>query len=346
LSSPSFTRKGAAAEWGIAVENKIKRGESTARPKDITVETLAALYLGSMELERTRRKRKNGVDKWVSFFGKNTIVSHIKRSEIKAFAASLRAEGLAQSSVDTYMATLKAAFNLALDDELIATNPAAGQLEKRGSRPKQKAKRKALTHEEHERLLHHLPERHGAMFYIWPRCGLRIGELRALRWASVDLVNRQLEVVEQYQNGTGVCEPKCGSVGTVTLSRGATQALREWKLRSAQMPNPLGLVFPADQGGVLGDDYLTRKVLKPAAKLAGVEWATPHCLRHTFGSWLLAGGVTDLTYIQKQLRHASLKQTIETYLHDTNEDPHALADMVDGSGAGPIADPRKAGEAG
>lgn len=344
LTSPTFPRKADAADWGISTEYKIKQGTPTTRPKDITVDMLAKRYLAGLELERTRRKRQNGVDKWVAFFGKNKIVGHITRGEVKEFYASLKALGLAQSSVDTYMATLKAAFSHAIDAELIKDSPAAGQLEKRGSKPKPKAKRKALTHEEHERLLALLPERHRPMFYVWPRTGLRIGEMRALRWASVDLGARELRVDEQegqYQNSVGFCSPKCGSSGTVTLSRVATQALREWKLRSAQMPNPLGLVFPGDKGGVLDDDYITRKVLKPAAVKAGLDWVTPHCLRHTFGSWLLAGGVTDLTYIQKQLRHASLKQTIETYLHDTNDDPQSLADKVEGSGAVPTTFPRE-----
>lgn len=345
LNSPSFDRKADAAEWGLATELKIKRGDTTIRAKDITVQVLADKYLASLELERTRRKRQNGVDKWVRFFGKNRIVSHITRADVKEFHASLKAQGLKPSSIGTYMATLKSAMNLAVDSELLKVNPAAGRLEKQGSNPRQKPKRKALTHEEHERLLAALPERHRPMFYIWPRTGLRIGEMRALKWSAVDLPARELRVDEcegQYQNGEGFCPPKCGSEGIVTLSKTAAQALREWKLRSAQMPNPLGLVFPGDKGGVLDDDYITRKVLKPAAIKAGLEWVTPHCLRHTFGSWLLAGGVTDLTYIQKQLRHASLKQTIETYLHDTNDDAHELADRVDGSGAVPIAFPQDA----
>jgi integrase len=343
VNSPTFDRKADADEWGKTTERKIKLGESIERAQDITVDDLAKMYLASLNLERTRLKRKGGVDRWVRYFGKNRIVSHIRRSEIKAFAASLKDEGLKASSAATYTASLKAAFSLALDDELLTSNPAVGQLDRKAkSAPKKAPAKKALTHGEHDSLLAKIPERHRAMFDVWPRCGLRIGEMRALRWVNVDLAGRELHVVEQYQGGTGFCEPKCGSAGTVTLGKTAVHALREWKLKSARMKNPLGLVFPADGGGVLDDDYLTTKVLKKAAIAAGLEWVTPHSLRHTFGSWLLEGGVTNLTYIQTQLRHASLKQTIQTYLHDTSENPHDLADMVDGSGDVHKADTRKA----
>src|SRR6188768_1128892 len=51
------------------------------------------------------------------------------------------------------------------------------------------------------------------------------------------------------------------------------------------------------------------RVLK-AAKLP--EHFTPHCLRHTYASILLAEGVSPV-YVQEQLGHATIELTVSTY---------------------------------
>jgi len=39
---------------------------------------------------------------------------------------------------------------------------------------------------------------------------------------------------------------------------------------------------------------------------------TPHCLRHTYGSLMLQAGESPV-YVQRQLGHASIKLTVDTY---------------------------------
>jgi len=56
-----------------------------------------------------------------------------------------------------------------------------------------------------------------------------------------------------------------------------------------------------------------RRVFARALKRAGLElYFSPHCLRHTFASLLLQQGESPV-YVQRQLEHASIKLTVDTY---------------------------------
>jgi integrase len=68
-------------------------------------------------------------------------------------------------------------------------------------------------------------------------CGLRRGEICALRWRSVDLTRRQLAVIEsaeQTKLGVRFKEPKSGKVRTVSLSATVVEELRLHRVRQAQ----------------------------------------------------------------------------------------------------------------
>jgi integrase len=74
-------------------------------------------------------------------------------------------------------------------------------------------------------------------------CGLRRGEIIALRWRQVDLANAQLAVVESAeQTGDGVRykQPKSGRSRTVALSAFVLDELRAHRLRQAEETAPVG----------------------------------------------------------------------------------------------------------
>lgn len=56
-----------------------------------------------------------------------------------------------------------------------------------------------------------------------------------------------------------------------------------------------------------------RRAMIRALKRAELPpWHTPHSLRHTFGSLLIAAGVSPV-YVQQQMGHASISMTVDTY---------------------------------
>ena len=65
--------------------------------------------------------------------------------------------------------------------------------------------------------------------------------------------------------------------------------------------------------GTLLDESNTRKAMRRVLREAGLpQHFTPHCLRHTYASLMLQQG-ESVAYVQRQLGHASIQLTVDTY---------------------------------
>ena len=332
--SKTFARKKDAEDWARSLETTIRAGKSTVNPEHITMGELAQRYIDSFPLERTRKQTKNACSHWLPIIGKNTLAADVRHNDVVRVAKKLHEQTkpqLAQGTIARYVGTLKRCLNIAVEDGFIAHSPVAARVKGAGKGKRLNEKR-ALTQAEYDLLMTHIPQAHQTMFYVWPRTGLRIGELRALRWSNVDLRAGTLYVDHdegQYQDDRGFCPPKAGSSGTVYLTKEATNALREWKLQTAIKHNPLGLVFPGRNGQPFDNKNIGYRVLKKAATDAGLEWVTPHSFRHTFASNALKAGA-KLPFVQKQMRHSDMKMTLG-YVQDvtTEDEKRAEAQLLE-----------------
>ena len=133
--------------------------------------------------------------------------------------------------------------------------------------------------------------------------GLRLTEMRLLRWRQIDLLERMVQVGKSKTAG--------GEGRLVPLSEPATDCLRQWR---SQFPDaqPGHAVFPRESYGLLGEKGTFGGTVAPyetfpdecvgswksawqrAKKTAQVEcrW---HDLRHSSVSQVAAGGATDGT---------------------------------------------------
>src|SRR5215813_7678582 len=99
--------------------------------------------------------------------------------------------------------------------------------------------------------------------------GLRISELRGLRWDDVDLKRSELHVRQRADRYNTIGKPKSvAGERVIPLPPTLVSTLRKWRLAC---PNgELGLVFPAADGSVESYVNITRHALIPTLLAAGV----------------------------------------------------------------------------
>ena len=154
-------------------------------------------------------------------------------------------------------------------------------------------------------------------------CGLRRGELAALRWRNVDLTTGQMAVVESAEETAGGVrykEPKSGRARTVALSSIMTEELRAHRTTQAQELLRLGVRLSDDSFVVAQADG---SPLKPTSithewvRLLG-NTTLPrirfHDLRHAHATHLLANGVHPKV-ASERLGHSKVGITLDLYSH-------------------------------
>jgi integrase len=154
-------------------------------------------------------------------------------------------------------------------------------------------------------------------------CGIRRGEIAALRWKSVDLERGMLAVVasaEQTKDGVREKPPKNGKGRSVELPSLVGDELRRHRVQQAQHLLQLGVRLMDDHHVVMREDGLpiqprslthAFQIFLGKQKLRRMRL---HDLRHTHATLLLKGGVHP-KIAQERLGHSSIAITLDLYSH-------------------------------
>lgn len=165
-----------------------------------------------------------------------------------------------------------------------------------------------LSQEEFDALLDAMTEAYRPMLRFMVSSGFRWGEVAALKPSDVDRNARTVRVRRAWKyssKGYQIGPPKTKrSKRKVNIPADVLDALdygNEWLFTNAR-GGPVR--YPAFR------TIWDRAVAK--AKLA--DNPTPHCLRHTCGSWLLADGIPLIT-VSRHLGHENVSITADVYGH-------------------------------
>lgn len=260
----------------------------------------------------------------ISYFPEAPINS-ITGLDIDKFMKRLRSEqvdgkSLSPSTIQHHFNTLRTIMQYAYKHDIIHKNPFLT-----ATKPKVPGKDvDALSPEEIQQFTHAAadsPLDFHCMLLLLLTTGIRRGECMGLQWQDIDWANQSLHIQRIATRTTkgpiSIGTPKTlNSVRFIPLSDNMC-ALLEMYQECIQKNNDADLstafLFPSRTNIFIPRDptSVTRKVKSFMAK-SGLPDYSPHDLRHTFASQMLANGA-DLKSVQNILGHSNPSTTLKFY---------------------------------
>jgi len=172
-----------------------------------------------------------------------------------------------------------------------------------------------LSPDQVERLAAAIDPRYEPLIYTGAYLGPRWSELAGLKRSNLDLAGRRIRVIgalERVGNGWRYSDQMktLHSRRTLSIPRFIADLLAE-HVRTAPESE---FVFSSPCGGILNYRNFRKRFWDPAVAQAGLLGVTPHALRHTCVTMMIAEGANPLM-VQRQLGHADLRMTLGTYGH-------------------------------
>jgi integrase len=269
---------------------------------------------------------------------KRLRAQHISAAYASALAGGRRKDGTALSArtVLHIHRVLKQALTQAVQWEMIARNPAAAVKPPKMPPKPMQTYDLAQTAELIEAM------RNTRLFIpvlLAVLCGLRRGEIAALRWKNVDLEAGQIAVVQSAEQTRTVVrykEPKSGRPRTVALPTTVLEELRAHRVRQAEELLRLGtrlsdetFVCAREDGLPLQPDSFTHDWDRKIAT-TGLPRLRFHDLRHAHATHLLAAGVHP-KIASERLGHSKIGVTLDLYSHVLPNMQADAAAIVDGA---------------
>ncbi len=236
----------------------------------------------------------------------NIIIQDVSREMIQDWLVAGHGQGLAAATLARRLASIKSLFAFALRQQHCVDNPA------QGIRGPKLGKRlpKTVPQEQTTQLLKETnrpyDERELALLALLYGCGLRVSEVVGINLGDLTL---------QAGFNTVRVVGKGNKERIVPLPEVAVELVQTWlHERASLLPNHHALFL--NRFGKRLNVRSVQRMLKDRALTTGADVSiTPHRLRHSFATDMLAGGA-NLRTIQKMMGHASLTTT-EHYTHIT-----------------------------
>ncbi len=257
--------------------------------------------------------------------------------DVERLLRAKSATALSPRRVAMIRGVLRRALTRAVKHRLIAANVAA-----LADPPKQERHEiHPLTPDQARVLLESIAgHRLEGLFTVALTTGLRSGELRALRWADIDLEARSLSVEAGLARIDGQWQrvPPKSAAGRrmVPLMDRTVTALREHRRRqltdrlaagSEWIGNPWDLVFVSEVGTPLDSSNVVHAYQR-ALERAGLPRQRFHDARHSVATFWLAAGV-PARVVADMLGHSQVSLTLNVYTHVLPTLRREAADRLD-----------------
>ena len=320
-------------EEAKSVRAKVTLNPAAGSPRSgPTVEEYATEWLDALVAVRaaTAIEYRRDLEKYILPKIGRVRIGLLDARRIRRLAYDLREEkpprapnGRSWSTVRRILAPLSVMLRAASEDSVIPAKP----WPRLPTARRDPTKRRHLNVDELARVLAALPTTGDRLLVRFlAETGLRVSELKALRWDDLDLNDEpRVNVRRRHRAIDGEQVTKTErSAADVPITPELARDLKAHRLRAGR-PAGNALVFTDSKGGRIDEFNYRRRVLDPTCKSAGLAPIGFHVLRHTHGT-IVAAATRDNRTVQRRLRHASASFTLETYVHLL--DDRAGADSV------------------
>lgn len=270
-------------------------------------------------------------------------VAEVRRSDIQRLVDRLHADGLSGSTIRNKLDPLKVLYRRALEDEDVRVNPTTTL--RYPAKPK--TAKQIAAPDRAKLLLDELPDDQRAMWATAFYAGLRMGELRALRWRDVDFDGGAIAVRSGWDDVEGEQDPKTeAGIRSVPLVGRLRAELARHKLATGRAHDDLCFGETPTTAPVRStvraralrawgwkhvpnpDRSARPKEIWIKAHDAALEPLSPHEARHTCASYLAAAGLTHKE-VQTAMGHADIRTTLNLYAKAVPGWERAAAAKVD-----------------
>jgi integrase len=222
---------------------------------------------------------------------------------------------------------LHAIFETAVDDQMVRRNPCRIE----GAGKEDSPEREVVSLPVVFAIADALPVRYRAMALLATFASMRWGELVGLRRENIDLVAREIRIVEttaELDRGDLLPETPKSRAGrrTVTFPAELVPELH-WHLERFAQPGERGLVFAGSKGATLRRSNF-RPIWNAACDQVGMSGLHFHDLRHVGGTLAAATGAS-LKELMARLGHSSTRAAM-IYQHATRDRDQAIAEALGG----------------
>lgn len=292
----------------------------------------------------------------ISIESAEKIAKALKMPVKKLFKLHKDTGGLSAKSILHHHRLISTILAQAARDRIVPFNVADKNYMKA---PKQEHKEAAFLDDEQARhvleLLENEPIKWKTVMYLLIFSGVRRGELLGLEWSDIDFENKVIHIrrTSQYVQHMGIItkSPKNDtSIRTIKLSDMMFDLLREYrqyweKLRkdlsdlwqsmieiklvdgkTQLVPNDR--LFIKDDSTPMNPDSVTDWTSK-FVKRNNLPHFTPHSLRHTHATLLIADGVS-ITAVSHRLGHSSVTTTSKIYVHAIQSADEIASKAIEG----------------